>query len=207
MPDSYVYIIFRSDGRPCYVGKGRGERWRRHDRHKQNPHLGAIFAKADGKLPVVKIKECLTNEEAVALEILLIDTIGREHNGGPLVNLTDGGEGTVGAVMSGEWRANRSKKAKELWQDPAHRQAMSELRRGNQHKKGKPNSKLWHKLTSERMRGNTHTLGMRHSEESKNKLKQRWQDPEWKAAMMEKRRAAGMYTPEWASERYSRRAR
>jgi hypothetical protein len=118
LTDSYIYIIFRQDGRPCYVGKGRGARWRRHDRHKQNPHLGAIFDQAGGKLPVVKIKDGITDDEARALEVLLIAAIGREKHGGPLVNLTDGGDGTVGAIMSDNWRANRSEKAKELWANP-----------------------------------------------------------------------------------------
>lgn len=94
--DFYVYVIFRTDGRPCYVGKGRGPRWRRTARSGRNPHLAAIWKAADGALPVVKVREGLTEDEAFETEIALIAAMGREVNGGPLVNLTDGGEGSSG---------------------------------------------------------------------------------------------------------------
>lgn len=94
--DFYVYVIFRPNGVPCYVGKGRGRRWLVHKTRGQNKHLSAIYAKAGGDLPILKVRENLTGLEAVDTEIALIAAIGRETCGGPLVNLTDGGDGTVG---------------------------------------------------------------------------------------------------------------
>jgi hypothetical protein len=97
--DSYVYVIFRLSGEPCYVGKGRGGRWKEHIRRSHNKYLARIFAKADGGLPIIKIRSGLTNDEASVTEIVLIAAIGRGENG-PLVNMTDGGEGTVGHKKS-----------------------------------------------------------------------------------------------------------
>ena len=102
----YVYILFRLNGLPCYVGKGKGNRWARHEgraKHK-NRHLGSIIdqARAAGReLPKVKAAENLTEETAFELERLLIGCIGRGENG-PLVNLTDGGDGPAGYKPSPE---------------------------------------------------------------------------------------------------------
>jgi hypothetical protein len=85
---------------PCYVGKGKGDRWTRHESRKihDNSHLRSIVnqAREAGKeLPKIKFAEGLTEQEAFDLEKLLIAVIGREHLGGPLVNLTDGGKRRV----------------------------------------------------------------------------------------------------------------
>lgn len=107
MNHHYVYVIFRPHGIPCYVGKGSGGRWKAHmdGCRGQNIHLVNIFKVAGGSLPVVKVREGLTNEEANTVEIALIAAIGREVDGGPLVNQTIGGEGTVGYKYTPEQRA------------------------------------------------------------------------------------------------------
>src|ERR1700732_3623 len=94
----YVYLLFRINGTPCYVGKGKDDRWNDHERSKRfkNNFLKGIVAEAKVAgldLPKVKIQEGLTEEAAHELECLLIKVIGRRNIGtGPLVNLTDGGE-------------------------------------------------------------------------------------------------------------------
>lgn len=108
---SYVYLISRTDGTPCYVGKGKGERWRSHGKRTHNPHLARIYAKY-GELPVVKLRDGLTDAEAMAFEIQMIAAIGRLKNGGPLVNMTDGGEGVVGHVRTDAQRTAMSKARK-----------------------------------------------------------------------------------------------
>jgi len=111
----YVYALFRPwNGVPCYVGKGKGSRWVRHeklaDRHN-NDHLAAIFKKAGGPIPRVKIRENLTENEAFELEKSLIAVLGR-HPNGVLANKTDGGDGVSGVIQSPETRKKRSESLK-----------------------------------------------------------------------------------------------
>ena len=93
---SYVYVIFRRDGVPCYVGKGIRTRWRDHARHTHNRRLKELFDTAGGDLPIVIIRHRLTDKEACEIERAFIAAIGRRYYGGPLLNETDGGDGTRG---------------------------------------------------------------------------------------------------------------
>jgi len=118
----YVYAYFRPTGEPCYIGKGKENRWSRHQRETSNPHLRRIIALAGGSLSKIKVAEGLTEKEAFALEIVMIRLIGRRENGGPLVNLTDGGEGSTG--MSAEGRAAISARHKGIPKTAEQRAAM-----------------------------------------------------------------------------------
>lgn len=91
----YVYVIFRWNGIPCYIGKGQGDRWNVHSVRSCNNHLKSIVAQSHSTLPVLKLREELTESEAFETEIALIAAIGRGKRG-PLVNQTDGGEGSSG---------------------------------------------------------------------------------------------------------------
>src|ERR1700761_7893189 len=104
-PEFYLYVYFRLNGSPCYIGKGCGQRWLSHEQKNRcsNHRLRALIERAGGELPKLKIREGLTNDEASAMEIAFIAAIGRGRKG-PLVNMTDGGEGTVGNVLSAESR-------------------------------------------------------------------------------------------------------
>src|ERR1700731_458275 len=93
--DFYVYVIFRPDGSPCYVGKGCGVRWKAHRRRSHTWRLEKIIKKAGGELPIVLVRTGLSHEQALEDEIAFIKAIGRSP-AGPLVNMTDGGDGCVG---------------------------------------------------------------------------------------------------------------
>ncbi len=108
----YVYVLFRPCGEPFYVGMGSGRRWLKHEWRSHNPHVSAIIKQAGGEVPKVRVRSWLTADEAVAVEIALIAAIGRESHGGPLVNLTDGGEGVVGFAWTAEQRAKMSERRK-----------------------------------------------------------------------------------------------
>jgi len=168
---TYVYVIFRPTGEPCYIGKGHGGRWRKHVKRSHNPHLKAIYAKANYDLPAIIIRENLSDDKAIETEVALIKAIGREEFGGPLVNLTDGGDGTVGAKMSDEWKAHRAEKAREMWVRPGYKDELMARLVGNSYSK-KPHklSAEWRAELTEKMLGNTYTLGLKHTEEAKNKM-------------------------------------
>lgn len=163
----YVYIVFRPNGIPCYVGKGTGDRFKRHNR--KNAHLRNIANAADGELPVVIIRDGLNNSDAYDLEKELIEIIGREPCG-PLVNKSDGGKGgSTGSKISAEWKKNRSRKARLLWQDKEYREHMLRPDRGRSGNKN-PRSETFKQNMSERLKGNTNTLGLKHSEEARTKM-------------------------------------
>lgn len=106
----YVYLLFRYDGRPMYVGLGRGSRWMHHESStslKKNSRKTNSIKKtlaAINEVPKIKLAEDLTRFEAFVLEIFWISTIGR-HPYGPLLNETDGGDGIVGYKHTEESRA------------------------------------------------------------------------------------------------------
>ncbi len=181
----YVYLLFRLNGIPCYVGKGKGNRWIRHEGRAKhcNKHLGAIIdqARVAGKeLPKVKAAENLTEEAAFELERLLIGCIGRGEDG-PLVNLTDGGDGAAGykpsakllahhsAIRKGrkhspEWCAAISAGTKGKIKTPEHIEAAAAAQRG------KPKKSGWWSTPEGRAKhaaGNPGHTGHRHSEETK----------------------------------------
>ena len=97
----YVYVLYRQDVvTPFYIGKGTGKRMYDHERptNQSNAHKTRIIKKmlAAGlkEIPKAKLFENLTSKEAGQIERRLIVHIGRWPNG-PLVNLTDGGEGMI----------------------------------------------------------------------------------------------------------------
>lgn len=94
--DFYVYVLFRPNGVPCYIGKGRGPRWKRLSSGNRNPHVDNIIKSAGGCIPAIKIREGLSEKNALDIERALIAAIGRKDHGGPLVNMTDGGLGYFG---------------------------------------------------------------------------------------------------------------
>lgn len=117
----YVYALFRPNGIVCYIGKGSGKRWQRHEELGTNPHLAAIIKKAGGSIPRIKVRENLLEDAAFEIERALIKAVGREANGGPLVNLTDGGDGVSGLKHSAETRRTVGKLSANMWRDPRKR--------------------------------------------------------------------------------------
>jgi len=159
----YVYVLFRPNGIPCYVGKGSGNRWQRQSRYPHSSHLRHIVRQAGGELPVVLVREGVSEREAYLTETALIAVLGLERDGGLLVNHGLGGEGGPHGVRhSDEQKAKRSADAKAMWADPEKRAQIIAKQQGNRNSK-KPHTLTpeWRQKLTEKMKGNTATLGMR----------------------------------------------
>ena len=96
----YVYQYLREKdsttalvGTPYYIGKGKNNR----------AYIGHNNRIPSNKDYIQIIKDNLTEQEAMDLEILLIEKYGRKDLGtGILINLSNGGEGASGAIRSQE---------------------------------------------------------------------------------------------------------
>jgi hypothetical protein len=96
----YTYAYLRKTGTPYYIGKGSGARCYSSHGHVPVPSRERILI----------LKKNLTEEEAWEHEKYMIFVFGRKNLGtGILLNLTDGGEGSSGAVRSSEFKLNVSK--------------------------------------------------------------------------------------------------
>lgn len=104
----YVYKHFRKDTQEVfYVGKGEGNRYK--SKIGRNPYWHNIVKKHGFKWEIVDYFE--SEELAFRAEAKLIAEIGRKDLGlGPLVNLSDGGEGASGAIRTPEQRKTYSEK-------------------------------------------------------------------------------------------------
>jgi hypothetical protein len=156
-------------------------------------------------LPVAIIASGLTEAEAFALEGLLTEAIGIESEGGPLVNCGHGGRGgPLGVRHSEAWREVRRLRAIEAWRDESYRAKILRADRGRSGNK-QSRSIEFKAAVSTKLKGNQHTLGFRHSDESREKMRSHWRDPEWRAKEIARRRASGMYSPERCAARVAKR--
>ena len=115
----YVYAYLREDGTPYYIGKGKGIRAWAHARRER------IHGPGD-QSRIEIISHCLTEDHAHLLEIQLISEYGRrDNNTGILHNITSGGEGQRGRIVSQLTRERLSKSLKGKVQSAEHRKKNS----------------------------------------------------------------------------------
>ena len=122
---AYIYKHTRVDkGEIFYIGIGNQDQYKRaFVTQKRNKFWKNITSKTEYIVEI--IEDGLTWEEAQAKEIKLIAQYGRKDLGlGTLVNLTDGGEGTIGIIHTEQWYQNQkignNKKGKSISEE--HRQ-------------------------------------------------------------------------------------
>ncbi len=112
---AYVYRHIRLDkNEPFYIGIGSDSAYKRANELKndrRNPIWHKIASKTEIEVEIVL--DDLTYEEAIDKEIEFISLYGRLNNAtGILSNLTNGGEGTLGIIVSAETRKKNSERFK-----------------------------------------------------------------------------------------------
>ena len=112
MPSSdiyYVYQYVRNDGTPYYIGKGKGNR-----AYSKNHKVAVPKDRSNIVFVVTNVSE----EVAHMMEIELIAAYGRKDQGtGILRNLTDGGDGCSGRILSERSKALISQARKNWYTD------------------------------------------------------------------------------------------
>jgi len=117
MKQFYVYIHYKPNGIPFYVGKGSMKRtkdfWNGRNRH----HRFVVNKYGKENIGIETI-ECIDEEHSFAIEIKLICLL--RNLGFPLANVCDGGEGRGGRVLSED-----------------HKRKISNANKNNQYAKGR----------------------------------------------------------------------
>lgn len=122
---------------PIYIGKGNGSRiddhWKIKNNH-YNPILKGVFKKLTNlnTVPIIsKLAFNMIESEAFNFEKFLIKIIGRvQLKNGPLANLTDGGDGCSGLVISQEHRHKISIALKGVPKSKEHNKKVGDAHRG-----------------------------------------------------------------------------
>jgi hypothetical protein len=135
---AYVYRHIRLDTmQPFYIGVGQDEKFGRYPRaysdQSRNKHWHSIIKKTEYRIDI--LMEDLDYREAEEKEKEFISLYGRVNNGdGILCNLTDGGGGTLGLLLSESQKKNLSKFFTGRKLSEAHLQKMRDYVFTEEHK-------------------------------------------------------------------------
>lgn len=160
---SIVYQHRRNDTNEIfYIGIGKTEK-RAYSKHSRNNYWKRVIKKYGYKVEILKTN--LTWQKACTIEIQLIKKYGRKDlKLGNLVNMTDGGEGSMGLIFSKDSRDKISKAHLGKKYSKETRDKMSTSKLGNNYCLGKKHSQK----TKDKLR--KINLGEKHSQETKDKM-------------------------------------
>ena len=169
---TFVYVDYKPDGSPFYVGIGD---FKRIKRHKRNGHHTIICNKYEGCYREI-IGSFLDRTDAEELEKELIEKYGRIDLGtGLLCNKTDGGEGII--KLTPEVEKIRTEKIKNSsllrWNDTTFQNFMQNIR-------DTPEYKEKHRTAVMVAMENPETI-----EKLSKSLQLKWDDPEFHKKMID----------------------
>ena len=209
----YTYIHYKADtNEPFYIGKGQG---RRHlIKSKRNNHWNNVVRKHGFRSEIL----CEWDNERDALEHEKFLIQCYKDIGIPLVNMTDGGEGTSGWTPDESWRLKKSESQKKKFSQninpliteeakakrlltikgrklaDGHKQKISLSLLGNKYSSGRKLSNEHRMKISESLVGNKNNLGRRIPDETRKKISESLagikHSPETIAKQVEGRRLA-----------------
>ena len=149
----YIYRHIRPDKNEVfYIGKGnnldkrKSEYWRAFEKRKRNNFWQGVVRSNSGVYDVEIIYHCETDDEANKKEIEFISLYGRRDLGnGTLTNLTNGGDGSLGVIVSESTRLKKSAigspmSGKKHTEESRKKQSESAKRRTSNSFKGKKHS-------------------------------------------------------------------
>lgn len=205
-PGEFSYGEFKFDYEPFYVGKGKSSRIKNtlYDKSPFKKRKISKLKKLGFEVLSIKLFENLSSSDALQKEIEIISLIGRRNlNLGPLVNLTDGGDGRLKSPHSqkSKDKISRNRKGKGVgWK---HSEKTLKLMSKNQTGEGngffgKTHTDKVKKEQSERVSGLDHPFfGKSHSEETlkvlKNHRKENISDEKIKEACQKFNKIVQMY--------------
>jgi hypothetical protein len=167
----YTYCYLDKKGKPYYIGKGTGGRI-------NHPHHGCFVVLPPPERRLF-LKTGLTEDEAFKHEVYMIAVLGRKDLGlGPLVNLTNGGEGTSGWKMTQEVKnkigaANSGRERLDMMgdnnpmRDPEIAKVVAETKRG------KPRDEVTRKKIKRTLTGRKDSVEVKHRKSQAQKGKKK----------------------------------
>lgn len=179
---AYVYRHIRLDkNEPFYIGIGSDNKYQRAHTHKnRNLHWKNIINITEYRVDI--LIDDIDYEQAKLKEQEFIKIYGRvDTKNGILCNLTDGGDGQVGFIVSEEIRKKRSeaykgdkfRKENNSFYGKKHTEETKRkisLKKIGQSYKGHKHTEEQKLKNSQRQKGNKNRLGKIHSEETREKM-------------------------------------
>lgn len=181
MKNNYcLYRHLKPSGEVFYIGMGNLRR--PHTKSDRSDFWWKVVNKYGYEIEILKTN--LSKEEAYELEIILISWYGRKNlNLGPLVNLTDGGDGSNNVVVSEQTKLKLSKIQKGRKRTDETKRKMSEkakLRIFSKETRLKMSESAKNKIITEEHKEklysnkkgyNNGMFGKTHSDETKEKIR------------------------------------
>ena len=131
---AYIYYDPSRNNEPIYAGKGNdGRAWDHLSRNDRHPFTQRLqFMKNNGVSPIIGLYAGLDEDFAHLLEMELISKFGRKDLGkGPLLNMTNGGEGVKGLIRSEESKRKSGAARKGKPRSEEVKEKISETKKGS----------------------------------------------------------------------------